>query len=914
MLRRTISAARSGLSRNLRFHAKPCPQGQGLGQDIKTHAHPGADLPAAAGAPMACSPFRCLLVLFALVGTPALATVDSFAPAGPGAPYAEAANGTSTPIPSLAAHRIAADAITLDGRLDEDAWDQAQTGWGFRQADPRRFTEASVKTTFKVLYDGDALYIGVACWEDDMANVAKYLSRRDNIQSSDMVSIYLDPYLDRTTGYNFRVNALGVQQDAYLFDNGNRDDDWNAVWEAEVWQDERGWYVEMRIPFAQMRFRPEPSMTWGLQAYRWLHGRGEDTGWVLWDRDQSGFVSRWGNLTGLEGVDNPHKLEVLPYALTRHTDPAAEGDADQWQHSRRIGADFKYGLTANTTLNATIQPDFGQVEADPATLNLSPFETFYQEKRPFFIEGARFFQQPDFNLFYSRRIGTGDPDARIRGAGKLTGKVGGDVSIAVLAAATDVTTAGSANNPFVGGSQQAAYGLLRTGKEFADGQHSVFVMGTAVKRDPASFAATGDPRLMRDGYSAGGDFTLHFADRMYWLHGSAVGTMVEPHDDAFAPGPAPGTSYGTGATLQTRKLAGTWRGGLLGTFESDQLDPNDMGYLSAPDEKVVNGDLLWVYNDDAGGSVLSEANLSLESHASWLYAGNAGTDLASGNEAWRYGADHRQGSGIHLSGAAQLDSRHQFEFFLGHSFEGTSKYETRRFAGAQGPLMTTPAWNAAAVQFNSDWRKSWAVDVEYEYDWGETGSWAHGIGIDLRWNQSQHLLHSLGVGFVNEWNDAQWLENLANDGSQAGVTGVGGVDYLFGRLARTTWDLTLRSSILLDRDRSLQIYLQPFYTSGDYSDPRWLAAADSYDLRPYAVDAARYDFEFGAVNLNVVYRWEYRPGSTVYLVWTHAKQRYEDGFGQDDPAGWDNGGDFGYAFRSEPENSILLKISYWFSI
>ena len=859
-------------------------------------------------------PFRHLLVLFALVGTPALAIVDSFAPAGPGPQYAEPANGTATAIPSLAAARIATGTINLDGRLDEAAWDEAQTGGGFRQADPQRFAEASVNSTFKVLYDDDALYIGIACWEDDMTDVASYLSRRDEIQSSDIVSIYLDPYLDRTTGYNFRVNPLGVQQDAYIFDDGSRDNDWNAVWEAEVWQDERGWYVEMRIPFAQMRFKPEPDMTWGLQAYRWLHGRGEDTGWVLWERDQSGFVSRWGNLTGLQGVDNPRKLEVLPYALTRHTDPAAEGEADQWQHSQRIGADFKYGLTANTTLNATIQPDFGQVEADPATLNLSPFETFYQEKRPFFIEGARYFQQPDFNLFYSRRVGTGDPDSRIRGAGKLTGKVGADVSIAVLAAATDVTSSGSANNPFVGGEQQAAYGLVRTGKEFAAGQHSVFAMGTAVKRDPASFAATGDPRLMRDGYAAGGDFTMHFSDRMYRLHGSAVGTMVEPHADNPDPSLAAGTRYGTGATLQARKLAGVWRGGVRGTFESDGLDPNDMGYLAAPDEKIVSGDLVWVYNDDAGGSILSEADLSLDGHASWLYAGNAGTDVVTGDEAWSYGAGHRQGSGIHLSGEAQLDSRHQFEFFLGHAFEGTSKYETRRFGGVPGPLMTTPAWSAVAVEYNSDWRKPWAVNAGYEYDWSVAGSRVHEAGLELRWNQNEHLLHSLGVGFAADRDDAQWLENMANDGSQPGVTGIGGVDYLFGRLARTTWDLTLRSSILLDRNRSLQVYLQPFYTSGDYSGPRWLATPDSYDLRPYAVDPSLYDFAYGAVSLNLVYRWEYRPGSTVYLVWTHAKQRYEDGAGQDDPAGWDNGGDFGYAFRSEPENSILLKISYWFSI
>lgn len=855
-----------------------------------------------------------LVLVLVLAGTsPSRATVPSFAPAGDGPRHAEASNGTLTPLPALQAHRVAAGAVHLDGRLDEPAWDEAQTGWGFRRADPDRFAEASVKTTFKILYDDDALYVGIACWEDDAADVAAYLSRRDEIQASDIVSVYLDPHRDRTTGYNFRVNALGVQQDAYLFDDGDRDEDWDAVWEAEVSRDERGWYVEMRIPFAQIRFAPAPSMTWGLQVYRWLHGRGEDTGWVLWDRDQSGFVSRWGSLTGLAGVGNPRKLEVLPYVVSGHVDPAATGGDDRWRHHANFGADFKYGLTANTTLNATVQPDFGQVEADPATLNLSPFETFYAEKRPFFVEGARSFQHPDFNLFHSRRIGTGDPNARIRAAAKLTGKLGGDVSVAALAAATDVALPGRAHNPFVGGSQRAYWGLVRTGKEFAEGNHSVFVMGTAVKRDAGTFAAAADPRRRRDAYSGGADFTLQFADRMYQVHGAAVGTIVEPHDDPLDPAAA--ARHGTGGRLALRKQAGTWRGGVAGYFESDKLDPNDMGFLSAPDEKVLTGDLAWVYNDDGRGSAFSSASVSVDGHASWLYAGNAGYDATTGDEAWRYGAGHRQGAGIHLSANGQLrESRHQGWFFLGHAFAGTSRYETRRFDGRPGPLMTAPAWNAAAAEISTDWRKPWSVGVSYEYDWNGFGTRVHEVSARLVWNQSQHFLHSLGLGFSAERHDTHWMANLANDGAQPGVTGIGGVDYVFGRLARTTWDLTLRSSVLLDRDHSLQVYFQPFLTHGDYSDPRWLAAPDSYDLRPYALDAAAYDFEFGAVNLNVVYRWEYRPGSTVYLVWTHAKQRYEDGFGQADAKAWENGGDIGYPFGTEPENSFLAKISWWFSI
>jgi hypothetical protein len=221
--------------------------------------------------------------------------------------------------------------------------------------------------------------------------------------------------------------------------------------------------------------------------------------------------------------------------------------------------------------------------------------------------------------------------------------------------------------------------------------------------------------------------------------------------------------------------------------------------------------------------------------------------------------------------------------------------------------------------FTTDWRKAWSLEVEYQYDTNTGGSLAHFAEIGLRWNQGEHFSHSLGVGYTAARTAAHWLDNFVNSGVQPGVDGIGGVDYVFAEQRRRTWDLTLRSSVLFDRDRSLQIYLQPFYTYGTYRDPRWLATPDSYDLRPYDLGAEGgavhdYDFAFGAVNLNVVYRWEYRPGSTVYLVWTHARNRYEEGAEHAKGSGWRPSFDGGYPFRTEPENTFLVKISYWFSV
>ncbi len=854
-----------------------------------------------------------LVLLLLLFCPPARSSVQDFAPGGAGPRYPALSDGRVNHDPSIEAQALGDQAITMDGVLDDPVWAMADTGFGFLQHEPDRFGRASVPTTFKVVYDRDAIYFGVACWENDLDDVASYLGRRDQIQASDLVSVYIDPYHDRTTGYNFRVNPDGVQEDSYLFDDGNRDTDWNGVWEAAVSSDERGWYVEMRIPFSVIRFTPADDMTWGLQVYRWLHGRGEDTGWATWDRNLSGFVSRWGSLTGLRGVANPRKLEVTPYMAAKAIDPAeADQDRDAWSHQQNLGADFKYGLTSNLTLNATIQPDFGQVEADPANLNLSPFETWFAEKRPFFIEGARFFQQPSFDLFYSRRIGTGDPNSRIRGAAKLTGKMRGDVSVAVLAAATDVGVPGKTHNPLVTGEQRTAYGLVRLGKEFSGGDHRINIMGTAVRRDQDSFREVSDARLLRDGYSGGLDFQMNWLDRTYRLSGSFVGTHVVPFQDLPGAEPEPET-YGTGGIMELEKIGGHWRGELMAGWEHDQLDPNDLGYLQAPDEKYTHGALAYYFDSDGQDAAFNNGNVELAVDRSWLYAGNSAAAADMEEPSWTYGAGHHQSSSVSLSAWAQHRSYHQGYIYVGRNLEGTSKYTTRGTPRQPGPLMTTPAYTHFSCGGTSDYRRPVSVSLDLDLDRGEHYK-GENLSCQVRWNQSQHLSHTLGLGFGRHTTDAQWLANLANDDSQAGVTGIGGVDHVFGRLEQTTWDLTLRSSLLLDRNRSLQLYLQPYLTNGDYSDPRWLATPDSYDLRPYQLDAASHDFNFAALNLNLVYRWEYRPGSTLFLVWTHSKSHYEERGMAGDPARWTN--DFRAAdlTDSEPRNTFLAKFSYYFSI
>ncbi len=845
--------------------------------------------------------FACLslAVVGLTAGTAPAAWEAHFAPEGTGPLFPDHADGRLQDRPSLAACPLApAEPVVVDGRLDDPVWARAEAGFGFVQHDPERRGRAVVPTVFKVAYDRDALYVAVACWEDDMARVSRRLARRDDIASSDFVSFYLDPYHDRLTGYNFRVTADGVKADHYLFDDTSRDPDWNAVWDAETTEDQHGWYLEMRIPFQALRFRPETEMTWGLQIYRWLHGRAQDTGWATWDREMSGFVSRWGTLTGLRGIGNPRALEVTPYVAGGLTDPADPGDRrESLERYFNWGADLKYNLTSALTAQATFQPDFGQVEADPALLNLSPFETFFAEKRPFFVEGNRFFEHPDFNLFYSRRIGTGEPGSRIRAAGKLTGKLGGRTSVAVLGALTDVTHPEQVHNPFADSEHATGYAVARLEQDLAGGAHRLGIMGTSVARENGGLDS---PSGRRDAASGGVDWDLTFVDRTYAVRGSVVGTMLDPGGAERS---------GTAGDLELVKQAGVWRGGLSGRWESDRFDPNDLGFLQANDEIRTRTWLQYRYSADGAESLMKTSNQYVNAWRTWLHGDQRHVSEATGEEVWAHGEGRPSGAGVYLESYNQTHGNWELQGWAEFGAPGVSKYSTRFFGGRRGPLMETVAYERLGMRVQTDWTRSrrhtWRV--------GHTGDAAGSSTWDLRYgirtDVGRRLTASLDLRYEDRLADAQWLVNLADP------AGLDGVAYVFAELDQQTLDVTLRTSWFFDRDTSLELYAQPYLTTGRYSRPRRLATPDSRDLRPYDLDTAPYDFDFAALNLNLVWRWEYRPGSTLFLVWTHGREGY---LARDDTPGDERLwlGDLApdLLWNQEPTNTVLVKLNAWFSL
>ena len=847
---------------------------------------------------------------FTVLAQGAVTASDSVATTGrapASSAQADSANGRVAAAPSVAAHRLNGGGdIKLDGRLDDNAWRYAQSAQGFRQWDPTRGALPSQETVFKVVYDDGAVYFGIACFESDPSKMVSKLSRRDRSANSDLISIYLDPYLDHTTGYNFKVSSSGVQADGYIYNDGDRDDDWDAVWQAETYRDEKGWYAEVRIPFSAIRYKTGDVMTWGMNVYRYMQSRGEDTAWVTWDRTMRGFVSRFGTLTGIGGIRSPRQIELLPYFVQRSTDYSVNGDPDDVDGVQNMGADLRYGISGDLTLNATVQPDFGQVEADPAVLNLSPFETFYAEKRPFFIEGARFFQHPDFNMFYSRRIGTGDENSRIRYAAKLTGKTLGGVSIAALAAGTDVTSDGQGHNIFKTGDQLSRYYVARLGKEFDGGRQRFNVMQTAVL-NTASRDLYGD-YASRESYTTAADFDLNSKNREFNIQGSFVGSILNPEQVTANPSVTGDPIYGTGGALDIRRRGGRIQGGISGRWESPRLNINDMGFLESPDEIFTSAYVHYPLSPKGTSKIINRGELNLNANRSWMYDARSGFDVNTGSTAWSYSAGHPQYSHIEVSTWNQFKNFREAWMGLAYNGEGTHRYETRG-----GPLIREPHTYGGWAGLTSDTRK----DLNFLLEGSLFYDTAKNISTDLfgriRWNQSSAVNHEIGLSYETRVDDTQWLDSPTGGPHPVGV-GIGGVSYVFGDINQKTVDVTLRSNVLFSRNQSLEIYAQPFLTTGSYSRVRELIRADSYDLYPYPFYEARdFDFSYAAVNFNVVYRWEYRPGSTFYLVWTQSREQYDER--QYMPQGSFNneiGG--GHLFGNEPENRVLAKVTYWIAI
>src|SRR6266542_1170776 len=541
----------------------------------------------------------------------------------------------SLPAPATPPERVAATpvpeatAIRIDGELNDAVWQNVPPITSFRQREPRDNGEPTFQTEARVAYDATALYIAVRALDPQPQKIVGIRTRRDEVSPSDWVRVIVDSFHDRRTAFEFGVNPAGVKRDVYWYNDSNEDPGWDAVWDVAVTRDKDGWRAEFKIPFSQLRFHPAESATFGLAVVRMVGRLNETDTWPLISKSATGVVSSFGELTGLRLNRAAKRLEVVPYAVADvKTQPTEAGNplSKGSDPDGSLGVDFKYAVRPGLTLTGTVNPDFGQVEADPAVVNLSAFETFFSERRPFFLEGSGIFQfDIDCNdgscsgLFYSRRIGRaprGSADlasgafasapaqTTILGAAKLTGRVGG-FSVGALTAATSQENAVIANGtlrtrqnvePFAG------YSVLRARREFAN-QSSLGFMATSTNRnvDPSTRFLPGQA------YTGGADwdwrFRPNYSIRGFWagstIHGDAIAidslqrsnvhSFQRPDATSLTYDPVRTAMNGYGGNLAISKIGGERvRFTTVAGVKSPGFEINDVGFLRRADERTIS--------------------------------------------------------------------------------------------------------------------------------------------------------------------------------------------------------------------------------------------------------------------------------------------------------------------------------------
>lgn len=793
---------------------------------------------------------------------------------------------------------------TLDGRDDDALWREAPPIVQFRQHDPVEDGDPRYRTEARVGYDDKFLYVFVRAFDPSPDSVMALLSRRDVHTPSDFVHVMVDSYHDRRTGFRFTVNPAGVKRDVYISNDGNEDLSWDGVWDVSTAIDSLGWTAEYRIPFGQLRFPAGAEHTFGFAIWRDIARHNERISWPLFRRSQTGFVSQFGEVNGFVGIATPRRLEVLPYTVATNAPRPAAGGRFEREQTLTFGADIKYGVTSNLTLDATVNPDFGQVEADPAVLNLGAFEQFFEERRPFFLEGAGIFSFAN-NLFYSRRVGRSpqlsgtyyDQDnaqnSTILGAAKLTGRTAGGLNIGFLNAITqrELGSQGRTIEP------QTNYLVGRVQQDFRAGNSGVGLMLTATNR---SLDANTRDYLRESAYAFGADARHRFWSNNYQVSGSAVYSRVagspesilstqrstvhlfQRPDSRLRVDSAATMLDGTRVGVNVGKTGGgitRFNAGV--TTTSAGYETNDAGFLTRADI-TQNGN--W---------------FGLQFMQPTKYYRRLFVNFNQWNDWNTAGMRLNSGGNINING----EFPNQWSFWTGYNVNGLGEvYDDRASRG--GPALRRPFRHNAWFGFETDRRKPVGVVVQGYYlpeDVGGTRDW--GIDPSVRFRLASRMQANVGFHLSNFVNDQQWYGNFTD----AGVT-----SYTFARLDQRTTSITARLDYTMTPTLSLQLYAQPFVTAGDYSDLRELddPSADRYDdrFRPYTARTTE-DFNVKQFRSNTVLRWEYRPGSVLFFVWQQGRGQFDR-----DPGTFNIGRDYGNLFKTRSDNTILIKGSYWFSL
>ena len=848
------------------------------------------------------------------------------------------------PVPMAASAVRAAAAPVLDGRGDDAVWANAPEIDAFRQFEPNEDGNPSYATSAKVAFDDRNLYVLLEAKDPHPDSIVAQLTRRDQGSPSDWLMVLIDSYNDHRTGFEFHVNAAGVKRDYSIINDGNEDGSWDAIWDVATAITKDGWSAEFRIPLSQLRFPPNGSPKFGMMFVRNIGRSGERIAWPVLRKSKSGLVSQFAEVSGFAGLSSPRRLEVTPYTVVK-TVPQHQVDGtgavagyDRASLST-VGADIKYGVTSNFTLDATINPDFGQVEADPSNLNLTAFETFYQERRPFFMEGAGLFRF-DVNcndgncsgMFYSRRIGRrpqlndevlGNHDAAasvsqstpILGAAKLTGRTESGLQVGVFDAVTDER---KAYGPSIGSlvtEPRTNYLVGRVAQDFRKGKTSIGVMATATDRSLDDFTSQ---YIARSAYVAGVDARHRFLKDNYELSGFLAASTVRGSTDAMQllqtdarhnyqrpDGDLPYDPNRTELAGNAGNISFSKVGGGITRFNvnyrvlSPGFEMNDVGYLSRADQRSQNAWYAFQFNKPT--SWYRMARLNFNQWASWTNDGLR-TDL-----------------GGNINYHIQLKSMWWIHTGISNNSVAPT-YDDRTSRG--GPAVRNSKSISPWFGFEGDSRKR-ITPYFFSGYFQADGNRSHGFFLDpeIDYRASDRLTLSVGPHFQHDINDSQWYGEFDTMNADSSYS----KHYSFAHLDQRTLSMTTRFDYTATPTLTFQVYASPYVTVGHYSklrelnDPRAASYADRYKLyTPFDyADTTAYigytaganDFNYKALNTNAVLRWEYRPGSSIFVVWQQGREQSDRNYGQ-----FAAQRDYRDLFRAHPDNTFLIKASYWLSL
>jgi hypothetical protein len=835
--------------------------------------------------------------------------------------------------------------LHIDGRLEEAEWAGAPVADRFTQRDPNEGQPGSERTEIRVLIGSDALYIGARLYDREPGRIRQRLVRRDEDLASDRFTVYIDSDHDRLTAYRFDVNPAGSYRDAAIDAQGRSDASWDPVWHVETSSDSLGWSAEMEIPLSQLRFRRATNAVWGIQLERWIDRKQELDQFAFVPKSEHADVSRYGELVGLGDLLGRQHFEFLPYATTKYE--SGENGADD-DFSGSIGSDFKYRFGSGLTLDATVHPDFGQVEVDPAVVNLTTTETFFPEKRPFFIERAELFQFGQTSshnyfgtpiIFHARRIGRAPEgliddsiyrpvdipeQTDIAGAVKLTGKPGANWSIGVLDAVTVeenahvVDTLGVEREIPV--EPLTNYAVARVRRDFNQGGTTLGAIATAVNRDQSN-----DPlnALLRSQAYVGGLDLNHYFGKRHWsldanvaastVHGSqqsitltqlsSVRYFQRPDAAYLDFDPTRTHLEGFADFLSLNKVGGEhWLGSLTYQEMSPGFENDDLGYAGSVDKRGFS--TLVLYKEDKPAKLLRNWDMAVFSNNQLNYGG----DMTYQGYEWLWDVTF-----------------HNYWSASGRASSYPLAYDGHITRG--GPLVATPSGGRVFLSVNTDSRKSYLLGFFVESSWNDAGTHSLQLAPSLTLHPTTSLLIQFSPSFVSNRDMGQYVTTQPD----STATATYGSRYVFATLEQRTLSLDTRVDWTFSPTLSFQLYVQPFVASGEYTSIKELQRPSTSDYAVYGTDKGTItpvsrgyqidpdgsgpaenffvldpNFNFRSLIGSAVLRWEYRPGSTLFLVWQQHRTDQE-------PIGnFDLSRDLSELFKHPAENVVALKVTYRF--